>query len=510
MRIPRRLRTTVEAVAVGACFTLVSVAADPALTIYNQDFAVVRESVLLDLHSGSNAVRFSGATAHLEPDSVILRDPTGKQALVVLEQNYRADPISQELLLNLYEGKTIDFLVGLQNGSQQVVQGKIVRSGYVPHYQAMQRYGAQYQNSQMAMAGGGSGQPIIEVNGKLQFWLPGQPIFPALADDTILKPALDWIIQAASAVKFDAELSYVTGGMSWNADYNVVAPVTGDAIDLVGWVTLDNQSGKQFDHARIKLMAGDVNKLQPQERFMNTDGTHLGSAVMVMGMPPAVTERAFEDYHLYSLPLATTLRDRETKQVEFLRASSVASKRLYVYDGVTADRNQWSGQDVRQIPQYGTEFNPHVWVMREFLNSKSNRLGMPLPKGRVRFYRRDQDGQLEFTGENEIDHTAQDETVRVYTGNAFDITAERKQTHYQFQGPFPSGSADESFEIKLRNHKKEMATVRVVEHLYRWYNWTVTQESSPHKQTDSRTMEYEVTLQPDQEKVISYTAHYTW
>ncbi len=509
MRIPTRLRTIVKAVALLACFALIAVAADPALTIYNQDFAVVRESVPLDLHSGSNAVRFSGATAHLEPDSVILRDPTGKQALVILEQNYRADPISQELLLSLYEGKTIDFLVGVQNGSQQVVQGKIVRSGYVPHYQGVQRYGAQYQNNQMAMTGGGSGQPIIEVNGKLQFWLPGQPIFPTLGDDTILKPALDWMIQAASAEKFDAELSYVTGGMSWNADYNVVAPETGDTIDLVGWVTLDNQSGKQFDHAHIKLMAGDVNKLQPEAIFKRTDGTHLGTG-LVTGLPTSVTERPFEDYHLYSLPLATTLRDRETKQVEFLRASGVASKRLYVYDGLSIDRNQWSGQDVRQMPQYGTESNPHVWVMREFVDSKANQLGMPLPKGRVRFYRRDHEGQLEFTGENEIDHTAQDETVRVYTGNAFDITAERKQTRYQFQGPFPTGSADESFEIKLRNHKKEAVTVRVVEHLYRWYNWAVTQESNPHKQTDSRTMEYEVTLQPDQEKAITCTAHYTW
>ena len=129
------------------------------------------------------------------------------------------------------------------------------------------------------------------------------------------------------------------------------------------------------------------------------------------------------------------------------------------------------------MPQYGTESNPHVWVMREFVNSEANHLGMPLPKGRVRFYRRDEDGQLEFTGENEIDHTAKDETIRVYTGNAFDIAGERKQTHYQMKGPYPSGWSDESFEIKLRNHKKEPATVRVVEHLYRWHNWVITQES---------------------------------
>jgi len=487
-------------------FTVVAFAADPALTIYNQDFAVFRETLPLDLHAGSNTVRFSDATAHLEPESVILRDPSGKHALVVLEQNYRAEPVSQELLLSLYEGKTIDFVVPAQDGSTRIVTGKIVRSGYVPHYQAMQRYGQQYQYNQMTAAS--NGQPIVEVNGKLQFWLPGQPIFPALGDDTILKPALDWVIHASTAAKFDAELSYVTGGMSWNADYNIVAPETGELLDLVGWVTLDNQSGKQFDHAHIKLMAGDVNKVTPgmagmvTASVMVTDGANLAE--------PQVSERAFEDYHLYTLPLPTTLHDRETKQVEFMRASGIQSKRLYVYDGLSVNRNQWANQDLRQIEQYGTESNPHVWVMREFDNSEANKLGMPLPRGRVRFYRRDHDGQLEFTGENEIDHTAKDETVRVYTGNAFDITGERKQTHYQIQQTYPNGWVDESFEIRLRNHKNEPVTVRVVEHLYRWQNWAITKESDPHTQKDSRTIEYVVTLQPDQEKVIAYTAHYTW
>jgi hypothetical protein len=494
MPILTLLRITVSTAALCACFTLVAVAADPALTIYNQDFAVVRETLPLDLQAGSNTVRFSGATAHLEPDSVILRDPSGKRALVILEQNYRADPISQELLLNLYEGKTIDFVIHMQDGATRTVSGKIVRSGYVPHYQAT--------------AGMGNGQPIVEVNGKLQFSLPGEPIFPALGDDTILQPALDWIVHSGLAAKFDAELSYVTGGMTWKADYNVVAPETGDTLDLVGWVTLDNQSGKQFDHAHIKLMAGDVNKVSQPAAYPAT-----AKRAMVVGgfvSEPQVTERSFEDYHLYNLPLPTTLHDRETKQVEFLHGSGIASKRLYIYDGVVGNQNQY-GNDVRQMPQYGTESNPHVWVMREFVNSEANHLGMPLPKGRVRFYRRDQDGQLEFTGENEIDHTPKDETIRVYTGNAFDIAGERKQTHYQMQQQqYPNGWADESFEIKLRNHKKEAVTVRVVEHLYRWYNWAITQESASHHQKDSRTIEYEVTLKPDQEKVITYTAHYSW
>jgi hypothetical protein len=482
-------------------------AADPALTIYNQNFAVVRETLPLDLKIGNNVVRFSGATAHVEPDSVILRDPAARMAVQVLEQNYRNDPVSQERLLGLYEGKTIDFAVRNPDGSTRLVSGRIVRSGYVPHYQAMARYGAQYQNNQVAMASaaGGSGQPIIEVDGKLQFALPGMPVFPALTDDSILRPAFDWVLYSARAGKFDAELSYVSGGMSWSADYNIVAPETGDALELAGWVTLDNQSGKQFDHARIKLMAGDVNKVQQGQQGARF-GVSLGGA---QPSAPQVSEKAFEDYHLYTLPGATTIHDRETKQVEFLHAGGIQSKRLYVYDGARLDGAYNAYNDLRNMQQYGTQSNPHVWVVREFANSTSNHLGVPLPKGRVRFYRRDQDGQVEFTGENEIDHTPQDETVRVYTGNAFDITGERRQTKFQSQMQ-PGGWADESFELKLRNHKKEAATVRVVEHLYRWSNWVITQESARHRQVDSRTIEYEVTLAPDEERTLTYTAHYTW
>ncbi len=491
------------------CFTALIFGADPALTIYNQNFAVIRETLPLDLKAGNNTVRFSGATAHVEPDSVILRDPAGRRAVQVVEQNYRNDPVTQDRLLNLNEGKTIEFEVRNPDGSSRVVTGKIVRSGYVPHYAAMNRYGAQYQANQMAMASpaGGAGQPIIEVGGKLQFSLPGLPIFPALADDTILIPSFDWILYSAQPAKFDAELSYVSGGLTWSSDYNIVAPETGDILELVGWVTLDNQSGKQFDRAHIKLMAGDVNKVQPQiqDRFMAMGGA-ISNGPMA---PPQVTEKTFEDYHLYTLPQPTTIHDRETKQVEFLHATGVQSKRLYVYDGARFDRNYGGYQDLRQIQQYGTQSNPHVWVMREFANSDVNHLGVPLPKGRVRFYRRDRDGQVEFTGENEIDHTPKDETVRVYTGNAFDISGERRQTRFQSQMQ-PGGWLDEAFEIKLRNHKKEEAPVRVVEHLYRWMNWTITQESATHRQTDSRTIEYEVTLKPDEERTLTYMAHYTW
>lgn len=500
------LRTSKRA-ALLLCFAVCAFPVDPALTIYNQEFAVVHESLPLELQAGSNAVQFTGATAHVEPESVILRDAAGKRKITILEQNYRADVLSQDVLLNLYEGKTIEFLAGIrEDGSPRIIRGKIIRSGYSPQLQ-----GRSHQASPWLVPNAGNGQPIIEVDGKLQFFLPGQPIFPDLGADTILKPSLNWNILSGEAARFEAELSYVTSGLTWAADYNLIAPASGDSLDMIGWVTLQNQSGKQFDHARIKLMAGDVSKLAPGNSFASSDGTHLGAGQAVLAAAPAVTERTFDDYHLYSLPTPTTLRDRETKQVQFMQNSHISSRRLYVYDGIKLEGNQSGYSDVRQMPQYGTESNPHVWVMCEFKNSESNQLGMPLPQGRLRFYRRTEDGQLEFTGENEIGHTAKDETVRVYTGNAFDISGERKRTDYEVKNNiFPHGSADESFEIALRNHKREAVTVHVVEHLYRWHKWTITKESDPHTQQDSRTIEYALALQPDQSKVVTYTVHYAW
>jgi hypothetical protein len=494
--------------AVGTVF-----AADPALTIYNQNFAVVRDSIHLDLKAGVNDVSYNDATMHLEPDSVILRDPTGKQTLQILEQNFRADPISQALLLNYYEGKTIEFESqpeGAQ-GKRQIVRGKIVRSGYVPHQEAFSQYGQEYYQSQMAYASpdSGGGQPIIEVNGKLMFRLPGEPLFPALPDDSILKPTLTWQLNSGQSGPLDAELSYITGGMSWQAAYNLVAPENGDTLDLVGWVTIDNQTGKSFNHAKIKLMAGDVNKIQEgvyaRSRF--ADGLGGGEA----GFPSSVTQKSFDEYHLYTMGRPTTLLDRETKQVEFVRTDGIQSRAVYVYDGAKIDYNRYNGwayESIRQDPDYGIESNPKVLVMREFTNSEANHLGMPLPKGRLRFYRRDADGQMEFTGENMIDHTPKDEVIRVTTGNAFDLVGERKRTNRRLDNN--RNELDESFAIQLRNHKKQPVEIRVVEHLYRWPTWDITEKSRDFTKTDAQTIEFRVPVKADGEENITYTVHYSW
>lgn len=486
-------------------------AAQPALTIYNQNFAVVRDTIPLDLKQGANAVRFTETTAHLEPDSVILRDPAGKVTLQVLEQNYRNDPVTQELLLSMFEGKTIDFIDGKQpDGADRIVTGKIVRSGFVPNvHRMMQRYGQEYYNRHLAGDSRNNAQPIIEVDGKLRFGLPGTPLFPQLGSDTILKPTIEWQLHADKPGKLDAELAYVTSGMTWEADYNVIAPADGELVDVIGWITMDNQSGKTFENARIKLMAGDVSKIQPGtdvRRGLAKDGSSF-----MGGMEPQVTQKAFEDYHLYSLPRPTTLRDRETKQVEFVRATKVPSQKIYVYDGMQVEWQRYRGlsmENLRNNQEIGAESHPKVAIMREFKNSEASQLGMPLPKGRVRFYKQDTDQQLEFTGENLIDHTPKDETLRIYTGNAFDIVGERRRTDYK--ADTSKKTILESFEIKLRNQKEETVEIRIVEHLFRWFTWDISQKSDTFLKTDAQTAEFRVQMKPGEERVVTYTVHYSW
>jgi hypothetical protein len=504
-----RRECTQVAVVVLACAG--AAVSQTSLTIYNQDFAVVRQPLVLDLAAGTNEARVTDITARLEPDSVILRDPQGKRTLQILEQNYRADPISQGLLLSLYEGKEIEFLVQKGEGKEEIVAGKVIRSGYEPS-----RTGSEnprnpyweYVRRQAEPVPEVTNQPVIEVEGRLRFSLPGQPLFPSLGDDTILKPTLHWVLQTDQAGHVEAEISYVTGGMSWEADYSMIAPAEDEAIDVIGWVTMDNQSGKTFESARIKLMAGDVSKVQ--EVVMGLMGAVRSAPAGRAG--PAVSEKAFEEYHLYTLSRPTTLRDRETKQVEFLRAEGVGAQRLYVYDGARIDPSLYRGripENLRNERNYGTQSNSKVWVMREFKNSKENHLGVPLPKGRMRFYRQGDDRQLEFIGENTIDHTPRDETVRVYVGDAFDLVGERRQTDYQIDTV--RKTLDETFEIKLRN-RKEAGTVeiRVVEHLYRWSTWEITEKSDAFTKKNSQTIEFRVPVPAGGEKTITYKVHYTW
>lgn len=459
-----------------------SLQAEPALTIYNQNFAVVRDSVALDLKPGVNSVNYSGATAQVEPESVILRDATGKIALQILEQSYRNDPADQQLLLKLFQGKEIEFEQRTEMGKINIEKGKIIRGG--------DRDGL---------------TPIIEVDGKLRFSLPGQPLFPSLGDSTILQPTFTWQLQSGAAAKFNAELAYVTNGFSWNADYNLVLPEKGNTLDMVGWVSVKNESGKTFENANIKLMAGDVQRVQrphPEMLYKATAGMAPAPAA-----EPQVTEKTFDEYHLYSVARQVTLRDRETKQVEFARAQGVNSTRFYVYDG--SGMNPFGGMmDWQGEGDYGgEEGSKKVAAYVEFKNSKENHMGMALPKGRVRFYRADGE-QLQFIGEGEMDHTPKDETLRFKTGNVFDLVGERKRTN--FTNNERRNQMTETFEIKVRNRKTEPAEIRVVEHMLHYANWEIKGNDVPFNKLNAQTAEFRIPLKPDEEKVLTYTVRYWW
>ncbi len=464
-----------------ALLPLAAFAADPALTIfYNQDFAVVRETVPLDLKEGVNSVAFSGISALLEPDSVILRDPSGKTQLQILEQNFRNDTVSRAMMLSLYEGKEIDFLVHESHKADRVVKGKIIRSGYMPH----QSRGADLD-------------PLIEVEGKLQFQLPGLPVFPALDDQSILKPQLGWELNASAAGKLDAELCYVSGGMSWSADYNLVASEKGDLVDLVGWVTMNNRTGKTFDNAKVKLMAGDVNKIQDNAPRSRMELSKF--AMQVDAAQPPVTEKSFDEYHLYTLQRPVTLHDKETKQVEFVRASgSRHSGSMSTTARISSDSAVWT-----RFPS-GT--------IRNTARSQTQRCGS-CASSRIRrkttsacLCQKAASGSISATMTASSNSSAKTRsTTRRRTrksastvGNAFDITGERKRVDFRVNND--EHWADEAFEIKLRNHKTEPVTVNVVEHLYRWVNWEIRDPSTPFTKKDSQLIEFPVELKPDEEK----------
>ena len=446
----------------------VSFAADPALTIYNGGYAVVRETLPIELKAGVNHVSFAGATAKVESDSVILRDVAGKAEFQILEQSYRNDPVSQAMLLSLFEGKTLEYVRHETNKPDRIINGKVVRSGFVP--------------------GGRFVEPIIEVDGKLQFTLPGEPLFPSLGNDNVLKPTLNWKLNSASAGKIEAEVAYLSNGFTWEASYNLVATDKSDLLDVVGWVTMNNQSGMTFTDAKIKLMAGDVHRVF--DGGIQPFGG-VGAMAAAARADKVVTEKSFDEFHLYTLGNPATLRDKETKQVEFVRATGVKAERIYVFDGL-----------------YQGEGAGKVQVYREFKNSEANKLGLALPKGKVRFYSQDGDRQLEFVGENRIDHTPKDEVIRVLTGNSFDLVGEHRITGENENGA--NRVVTQTVEVKVRNHKKDPVEIRVREHAVRSNTWTLTAQSQPHEKKDATTFEFRVPLQPDEEKVITYTIRYTW
>ncbi len=450
-----------------------------ALTIYNQNFGVVREKRNVEVPDKLGAIRFGDVAAQIDGTSVQFKSLTDPTA-TVLEQNYEYDLVSADKLLQKYIDKQITVLT--KDGSRY--------SGNLLSFDGNQLVIRQFgEKGDLVMVQRGDNVKDIE--------------FGALPEGLITKPTLVWKLATEKPGKQLIEVAYQTGGLNWYADYNAVLNAKDTQMDFAGWVTIENKSGATYKDARLKLIAGDVRRVQPMAQ-----GTMpLKMALSEAAPAPGFEEKAFFEYHLYTLQRATTVAENQTKQIELLKTADVPVKKVYLYDGAPQFRF-YGGLNTNA--GYGSEeSNKKVNVIIEVKNSQENHMGMALPKGKVRLYKRDEaDKSLEFIGEDEIDHTPKDETIKLHVGDAFDVVGERKRTDFKVDNA--AHWMTESFEIRGRNHKDEPVEVLVKETLYRWNNWEITQASHKWTKFDSNTIHFPVKVDKDGEQVITYTVRYTW
>jgi hypothetical protein len=446
------------------------------LAVYNQNIALVKDRRSLDLSEGLNEVRFVDVASQIDPTSVHFRSLTDPEGSVVLEQNYEYDIVGSAKLLRKY----VDQEIGLVTEDGQEYVGTLLSGDDDVILQAA--------NGQVTVVKLGQ---IKEFN------------FPALPDGLITKPTLVWQVESVLGGSQDVEVTYLTSGVSWHANYIVVLADDDQSLDLDGWVTLDNRSGTGYEDAKLKLIAGDIHRVS-DPGYAREEGLRYEAEAPAAA--PQVEERAFFEYHLYEVQRPVTVKDRQTKQIEFVTGSNVPAEKFFVYDG--SQMRFWGYYQPVDDPSYGTASNKKVMVMLQFENEEEQGLGVPLPKGTLRVFKKDVDGSTLLVGEDAIDHTPKDEQVRLYIGDAFDIVGERVQT--DFRVDYDDDWMEESFEITVRNHKDEDVEVRVVEHMFRWSEWKIIEESHEHDKMDARTIEFRVPVEADGETVVSYTVRYEW
>jgi len=452
-----------------------------ALTVYNDDLVLVRDRRVFPVEKGTHLLRFEDIAQTLDATSVNIASLTDSKGFRVLEQNYEYDLVNQQKLLSRYIGQEIALL---KFGADSQSRGEDLKV--------------------KLLSSDGNQMVVQKSDGSLLNVYSSQNVqFPKLPENLILKPSLTWLVKAATGGDQLLNLSYLASGMSWHADYTLLVDDAETKADLNAWVTLDNNTGTTFKDAKLKLLAGEVNRVQasPRPRML-----YAAKAAMAdEATEQAFTEKTFSEYHLYVLGRTTTLRNNETKQIELLSAPQVPVKKEYRYDGAGTGFG-W-GEGITD-PHYGaTSANKKVEVVLKIENEAASGLGQPLPAGKVRVYKQDEDGGQEFLGEDSIGHSPKDETVKVKMGNAFDLTGERKQTN--FVNP-KANNIEETFEITLKNHKKEAVTIRVIEHLYRYANWKIETMSHPFEKKDARTVEFAVKVPADGKATVSYTVKYGW
>lgn len=469
------------------------------LTVYNMNLALIREQRPLSLVRGINTVVLPDIPATIDGTSLHFASLTDPKSVRVLEQNFQYDLVHHAKLLEKYLGKEVEFVrYDPETKKETSVFGKLLATGWQPQI-TNYGYGP-------ALTYNYSGQMIAEINGKIEIGPAGRLVLPSLSEGLILKPQLEWMISSTTAGVHQTEISYLATQLSWSCDYVALLNERDTGLDLTGWVTLKNNSGTSFKDAGLKLVAGDVNLVQQGQ-----EGRQFAAKMMVAEADAAgqfVQKELFE-YKLYSLQRRTDIANNETKQVELVSAKGVPTKKVFIYDGLADFWRSWRHNfSYRDQGSFGQQSNPKVGVFMTFRNEEKSGLGIPLPKGKVRVYKRDDEGKEQFIGEDEIDHTPKDEELRLYLGNAFDIVGARVQKN--FRVVVSGHSVEETFEITVKNHKDEEVEVLVYEHPWRWSEWDITKASSRWEKLDQSTLKFPVRIPKNGEKTISYTVRYTW
>jgi hypothetical protein len=434
-----------------------------AVTIYNQDLGLVKDVRELEFQKGKSVVKFTDVAAQIDPTSVHFKLVEAGDKVAILEQNYQYDLVSSSKILEKYIDKEIElFTKGEGTSGQEKSYKGILLS---------------YSDQNLTLKEPEGAIRIVRLNEVRDMY------FPSLPEGLITKPTLVWLLDSQVSGKRKAEVSYLTSGINWHAEYVAVVDQLDQNLELAGWVSIDNRSGATYEEAKIKLIAGEVHRVKEEIPLPRLGK---GEVMTMAAGAPQFEEKPFFEYHLYTLLRPATIKDNEIKQLSLFPTTNVKVKKIFTYDGAKDDKN--------------------VKVELEFKNSEADGLGMPLPQGKIRVYKADVDKSLEFVGEDLIDHTPKDEKVRVFLGNAFDIVGERKRTDFK---QISTDVTEESFEIKLRNHKEEAVEVVVVEHLYSYTSWEIIESNFKYEKKDAGTIEFKIPLAKDEEKIINYTVRYT-
>jgi len=429
---------------------------DVSLTVYNKDLALVKDIRTLSLKAGEHEVQFKEVASSIIPTSVHFKSLTAPDKVMILEQNFEFDLVNTTKLLQKYIDHELTVIT-----KKNAYIGKLLSA---------------------------SGKEVMlqEASGTIRVINQTAILnleFPKLPAGLMTRPTLVWTIHNQQAGKHKTEVSYLTKGISWHAEYVAVAKAGDRELELAGWISIENQSGGTYQNAKLKLVAGEVHQVQPKKR----DGRNLAYAMRTeVAPPPQFKEKEFFEYHLYSLQRPMTVKNSQIKQISLFPAVNTKVKKLYIFDSLYDQKK--------------------IRVHLEFKNSKQDGLGMPLPGGKIRVYKEDtEDKSLEFIGEDKIEHTPKDEKVRIYLGNAFDIIGERVQKNQHQLG---KKSREETWEIKIRNHKSTAVKVIVVEHV--WGYWEIRNKSHEYTKKDATTFEFAVDVPKDGETVINYTILKRW